>query len=140
MSIKTISPSQFAELNRSGKTALIDVRTPAEFREVHVENARNVPLDQLDPVGLMTARNGAASEPLYLICKGGARSAKACEEFIKAGFENVISIEGGTSACIAAGLARCPRQEDDLAGAAGAHRRRVASACGRGWFILVFSR
>ncbi len=104
MSIKTISPSQFAELNRSGKTALIDVRTPAEFREVHIENARNVPLDQLDPVGLMTARNGAASEPLYLICKGGVHSAKACEEFIKAGFENVISIEGGTSACIAAGL------------------------------------
>ncbi len=104
MSVKTISPSQLAERNRAGKTELIDVRTPAEFREVHVENARNVPLDRLDPVAFMTARNGAASEPLYVVCKGGTRSAKACEEFIKAGFENVVSVEGGTSACVAAGL------------------------------------
>jgi rhodanese-related sulfurtransferase len=104
MSVKTISPSQLGERSRAGKAELIDVRTPAEFREVHVENARNVPLDQLDPISFMAARNGSVGEPLYLVCKGGARSAKACEEFIKAGFENVISVEGGTSACVAAGL------------------------------------
>ena len=104
MSVKTISPSQLAERHRAGQTELIDVRTPAEFREVHVQNARNVPLDRLDPVAFMTARNGTASEPLYVVCKGGTRSAKACDQFIKAGFENVVSVEGGTSACVAAGL------------------------------------
>ena len=104
MSIKTISPAQFAEICRAGKPELIDVRTPAEFREVHLENARNVPLDQLDANSFMKARNGAGREPLYLVCKAGPRSAKACEKFIEAGFENAISVEGGTSACVAAGL------------------------------------
>jgi rhodanese-related sulfurtransferase len=104
MSVKMISPSRLAELCRAGQPELIDVRTPAEFREVHVENARNVPLDQLDPQSFMTARECASGEPIYLVCKGGTRSAKACEEFIKAGFENVVSVEGGTDACVAAGL------------------------------------
>jgi rhodanese-related sulfurtransferase len=104
MSVKSISPSHFWELTRAGQTELIDVRTPAEYREVHVEYARNVPLDQLDPKSVMAARGGAVGQPLYLVCKGGQRSAKACEEFVKAGFDNVFTVEGGTDACIAAGL------------------------------------
>ena len=34
MTVKTISPQQLAELCKSGKIDLIDVRTPVEFREV----------------------------------------------------------------------------------------------------------
>ena len=49
MTVTTISPQQLAELCKSGKIDLIDVRTPVEFREVHVDCARNVPLDRLDP-------------------------------------------------------------------------------------------
>ena len=50
MNISTITPGQLADLARSGAAVeLIDVRTPVEFREVHVAFARNVPLDQLDP-------------------------------------------------------------------------------------------
>ena len=44
------------------------------------------------------------SEPLYVICKSGGRSRQACEKFIKAGFTNVVNVEGGTTACIEAGL------------------------------------
>ena len=105
MSVATISPAKLAELAREGrKIELIDVRTPVEFREVHLEIARNVPLDQLDPKVLMQARNGSSSEPLYIICKSGGRGQQACEKFIKAGFANVVNVEGGTTACIAAGL------------------------------------
>ena len=53
---------------------------------------------------LMQARNGSGSEPLYVICKSGGRSQQACEKFIKAGFTNVVNVEGGTTACIEAGL------------------------------------
>ena len=105
MSIATISPAKLAELAREGrKIELIDVRTPVEFREVHLEFARNVPLDQLDPKVLLQARNGSDSEPLYVICKSGGRGQQACEKFIKAGFTKVVNVEGGTTACIAAGL------------------------------------
>ena len=105
MNIPTIKPQEFAELCKNGKKIdLIDVRTPVEFREVHVEIARNVPLDQLDSAKLMQARNGTANEPLYVICRSGSRGKQACEKFFKSGFSNVVNIEGGTLACVEAGL------------------------------------
>jgi rhodanese-related sulfurtransferase len=105
MAITTVKPHEFAELCKNGKKVdLIDVRTPVEFREVHVENARNVPLDRLDPAALMQARNGSADEPLYFICRSGSRGLQACEKFVKAGFSNVVNVEGGTMACVEAGL------------------------------------
>jgi len=105
MNIPVVKPQEFAELCKNGKKLdLIDVRTPVEFREVHVEIARNVPLDQLDTAALMQARNGSPNEPLYVICRSGSRGQQACEKFLKAGFSNVVNIEGGTLACVEAGL------------------------------------
>jgi rhodanese-related sulfurtransferase len=105
MTITAINPQAFAKLRSEGKQIdLIDVRTPVEFREVHLENARNVPLDQLDPSASMQSRHGSANDPLYLICRSGSRGKQACEKFVKAGFPNVINIEGGTMACVDAGL------------------------------------
>jgi len=100
-----MSPHKLAELCKDGKKIdLIDVRTPVEFREVHVGIARNVPLDRLDPAALMQDRNGSADEPLYVLCRSGSRGQQACEMFLKAGFANVVNVEGGTLACVEAGL------------------------------------
>jgi len=105
MTVTAIKPQELARLCHEGqKIDLIDVRTPVEYREVHVEKARNVPLDQLDPAALMQARNGSANEPLYVICRSGSRGQQACEKFLKAGFSQVFNIEGGTLACVDAGL------------------------------------
>jgi rhodanese-related sulfurtransferase len=103
--MSTIAPRELLESCKSGKRIeLLDVRTPLEYQEVHVEFARNVPLDQLDPVTVMQARNGTADQPLYVVCRSGARGQQACERFFKAGFPNVANVEGGTLACIEAGL------------------------------------
>ena len=100
--VSTISPQQLAELLGSDRSIrLIDVRTPAEFGEVHVERAHNLPLDRLDPAAV-TAEGGDG--PIYFICKSGGRSGKACERLMAAGVTDVISIDGGTAACEAAGL------------------------------------
>lgn len=105
MSIATISPVGLSQRKLENQDLeLIDVRTPVEFREAHVQYARNVPLDQLDPAALMRARNGSAGLPLYVICKSGDRGKMACEKFVKAGFENVVNVEGGTQAAEKAGL------------------------------------
>jgi rhodanese-related sulfurtransferase len=104
MSIATIAPQSLAELCKdSRKIDLLDVRTPVEYREVHVAQARNIPLDQLDPVAVMQARNGH-TEPLYVVCRSGSRGRQACEKFLAAGFSNVINVEGGTLACAEHGL------------------------------------
>ena len=104
MSVTTISPQQLADLCKNGKIDIIDVRTPIEFREIHVEFARNVPMDKLDPAAVIQARNGSRDEPLYLICRSGSRGRQVCEKFLTAGFTNIINVEGGTLACVECGL------------------------------------
>ena len=104
MSVTTISPRQLAELCKNGQIDLIDVRTPVEFRELHATHARNMSLDRIDPVTVMQARNGSRDEPLYVICRSGSRGRQACEKFLAAGFTNVVNVEGGTLACVDAGL------------------------------------
>jgi rhodanese-related sulfurtransferase len=102
MSLTTITPQKLNELvHRGTPIDLIDVRTPVEFREVHVEFARNVPLDQLDPAQLTAGRNGA---PLYVICRSGSRGRQACEKILATGHANVVNVEGGTQAWDQAGL------------------------------------
>lgn len=102
--MQTIDVRQLAEKQRQGEVDLIDVRTPVEFREVHVEGARNHPLDGLDPQRIAAARNGRSAEPLYVICKSGNRSSKAVQKFLEAGVANVVSVDGGTTAWEQAGL------------------------------------
>jgi rhodanese-related sulfurtransferase len=100
--IATISPTTLADQRRKGeKVTLIDVRTPAEFGEVHVDFAHNIPLDRLD---LEAVKAVAGGGPIYFICKSGGRSQKACEKMLAAGLNDVVSVEGGTAACEAAGV------------------------------------
>jgi rhodanese-related sulfurtransferase len=104
MSINTISPQALFNAVQAGqKVELIDVRTPVEFREVHVSFARNVPLDQLDAAQLAAGRNGSP-EPLYVICRSGGRGRQACEKFLAAGYTQIVNVEGGTQAWDQAGL------------------------------------
>jgi rhodanese-related sulfurtransferase len=103
--VATISPKQLAELRQQGNSVdLIDVRTPVEFREIHVDCARNLPLDRLDPAAVISARDGSKGQPLYVICKSGGRGNMACEKLAAAGLLDVVNVEGGTAAWDAAGL------------------------------------
>jgi len=104
MSVTTISPRQLHDTLANGKAIeVIDVRTPVEYREVHVSCARNVPLDQLDVAQVLSSR-ADPSQPLYVICRSGSRARQACEKFLAAGCTNVINVEGGTQAWDQAGL------------------------------------
>jgi rhodanese-related sulfurtransferase len=100
-----ISVQEFAPLSRQGGFDLIDVRSMMEFYEVHAVGALSAPLDTLNPKAIMESRGAKASEPLYIICRSGGRSAQACQMFEKAGYSNVVNVEGGTLAWEQAGLA-----------------------------------
>lgn len=102
--VATITPQQLSELRRGGaKVELIDVRTPLEFREVHVDFARNVPLDRLSAAELQVGAGATAADPLYVICRSGSRGKQACDKLVAAGM-NVVNVEGGTTAWDQAGL------------------------------------
>ena len=138
MSIATISPTALAQRHHEDpQLEVIDVRTPVEFREVHLQFARNIPLDQLDPKAVIDARNGSSGKPLYLICKSGGRGQKACEMFEQAGYSNVVNVEGGTQACAAAGLpVTRGKKAISLSGKYGSRPARWSSSapCSAGWF------
>lgn len=105
MEVQTIQPGRLEELlSRGEPVEVIDVRTPAEFREVHLAQAKNIPLDRLDPRELMKSRNGRRDAPLYFLCRTGNRAQIACKKFLAAGFETVAIVEGGMAACEEAGL------------------------------------
>jgi rhodanese-related sulfurtransferase len=96
----TIAPRELADRRAAGeRIELIDVRTPVEFAEVHIDFARNVPLDQLRPDSVSGGHDG----PIYLICRTGGRGRQACEKLEAAGL-NAVNVEGGTTAWEAAGL------------------------------------
>ena len=105
MSYREISPAELlSKKSQDPSLQLIDVRTPAEFGALHVEFARNVPLDRLDPQQLKSSLNGEANQPLYVVCRSGSRSKMACEKLVAAGFPDIVNVTGGTQACDAAGL------------------------------------
>ena len=102
MSVSVISPKQLQDRIQAGEQVhLIDVRTPAEFREVHVTVARNTPLESLN-CGAVLAEH-PTNAPLYVICRSGSRGKQACEKFTAAGCANVVNVEGGTMAWDQAG-------------------------------------
>ena len=86
MQVTTISPRELNARREGGQNVeVIDVRTPVEFREVHADLARNVPLDVLDPAAVVKARTGPADQPLYVICRTGNRGQMACASSMRRG-------------------------------------------------------
>ena len=94
MSLNAITVNELkAKYEINSSLELIDVRTSGEYATVHIDFAKNFPLDQLDVRAIDAART-SSDEPLYVICKMGGRSAKACQQFIDAGIGNVINVTG----------------------------------------------
>ncbi len=105
MSTATISPRELHNLLSARPDApVIDVRTPVEFAEVHVPQAKLLPLDKLDPQGLVGNGSLPSADPFYILCRSGKRATTAAEQFAGAGFNNGVVVEGGTLAWIEAGL------------------------------------
>lgn len=79
----------------------IDVRTPEEFKEGHLKDAINIPVDQIG------ARIGSVSPdksaPVNLYCRSGRRSEAALQELKKMGYTNVTN-HGGYQDLLQKGL------------------------------------
>lgn len=71
---------------------LLDVREPHEY---HISNigGKLIPLDQLPEKIDELNQN----EEIVIMCRSGARSAKACELLSDKGFTNVTNLKGGVN-------------------------------------------
>ena len=81
------------------KSILIDVRTPEEYQEGHLENAINI--NWFDPDFANKVRDLQSRKTIYVYCKKGGRSAKAAHLLDSLGYP-VIDLLGGYEAYITA--------------------------------------
>ena len=70
---------------------LLDVRTPQEYREGHIPESRNLPLQTIDKVASVVDNQ---DRPLFVYCYSGARSAQAAALLRRMGYSNVTDIGG----------------------------------------------
>jgi rhodanese-related sulfurtransferase len=84
---------EVTQLINRGKSVIVDVREPAEFSTGHLPDAKNIPLAQLaDKIGELDKMK---SKSIVVVCESGARSASAARILTKAGFEDVVNLDGG---------------------------------------------
>lgn len=74
------------------KHALIDVRTPGEFRQGHLPGAVNIPLNDLQG-RIGEVKSGV---PVIVVCASGNRSKTGARIIADAGHDEVYNLKGGT--------------------------------------------
>ena len=84
----------------SGDPVLLDVRAQSEWDGGHLPGALHVHLGTL-PERIAEIPEG---RPVVAYCRSGARSAIAQSLLLRAGFADVVNLEGGWSAWTRAGL------------------------------------
>ncbi|HSK71055.1 MAG TPA: rhodanese-like domain-containing protein [Pyrinomonadaceae bacterium] len=99
-SFNEISPAEARTAVENKDVQFIDVRSEAEYGSGHAPNALNFPLDTL----ANNLEKLDKSKPVYVICETGRRSQEGAKILHQAGFAQVFTIAGGTSAWMAAGL------------------------------------
>lgn len=86
-----VSPQELSEVQ--DEIVLIDVRTPQEYQQGHIENSMNINIagDSFKE----EVQKLDKDQPVYVYCKVGGRSAKAASMLKEMGFEEVYDLEGG---------------------------------------------
>ncbi|MFD9245748.1 rhodanese-like domain-containing protein [Streptomyces sp. NPDC059556] len=97
-----LTPVVLHRLVQEGRAPrLLDVRTPGEFRTVHIPGSYNVPLDTLREHRAELLSH--LDEDVVLVCRSGARAAQAEQALAGAGLPNLRVLDGGVNAWEAAG-------------------------------------
>jgi rhodanese-related sulfurtransferase len=96
-----ISEQEASTLKREAGAVFLDVRTPLEHGEVHVDGSRLEPLDRLD-AGVVARELGGRK--VVVVCRSGNRAKQAAAKLVAAGLGDVAVLDGGMMAWQAAGL------------------------------------
>lgn len=83
--------STYQDIIDNGNAYILDVRTPEEYKELHVKDAINIPLDTIDEnIDL------PKDKTIMVYCKSGVRSNQAYNKLKSYGYD-VIDLGGITS-------------------------------------------
>lgn len=81
-----------AQARETPGSIMIDVRTPDEYRDGHIEGAVSIPLVSIPATAAKRLPDKDA--PIYAYCLSGARSSQACRELERQGYTNVVNMGG----------------------------------------------
>ena len=87
---KVISTSLLKEQLNDKDKVFVDVRTPAEYKSNHIHQFKNMPLGS-------DLSKLPKDKEIVVICQSGMRSAQACKQLKKLGYEKVTNVRGGMS-------------------------------------------
>lgn len=93
--ITVLNATDFKEKISKRNVALVDVRTPAEFKAGSIGNAVN--FDFFDPQFKTCFTDYNKDEPIYIFCQSGGRSGKAAKKLAALGFTKIYDLKGGYS-------------------------------------------
>ena len=79
------------EYNNAKGAILLDVRTPEEYRQGHIPNSKNIPLQIIDKVAAVVKNRDTE---LYVYCNSWARSSQATTLLQRMGYRRVNNIGG----------------------------------------------
>lgn len=100
--VKHVDAKAAAKLLETNKDIVVlDIRTPAEFTDGHIDKAVNINfLDKSFSEGIDKLDK---SKTYLLHCASGGRSTKSLTQFQAKGFKNIYHLDGGFSAWESAG-------------------------------------
>ncbi len=94
--IKHTKAAEAAKIIKVQKMTVIDVRSPEEYAEGHIEGAKNIDFqDDKFEAGLKALDK---TKPYLVHCAAGGRSTSSLEVFKKLGFTQIIHLDGGIRA------------------------------------------
>ena len=91
-----------SSINVSENTIIIDVRTPSEYSEGHLDGAVNIDIENPNFATILSQLPTDGDYVVY--CRSGNRSAKAVEQMKAAGFTHVTDAHGIEDALKATGI------------------------------------
>lgn len=92
--VQNLTPEQFKGARMDRKTVLVDVRTPEEFADSHLDGAVNS--DYRGGAFAQEIETWDKDKVYYLYCATGNRSGKAAELLQEAGFRHIYNVGGFT--------------------------------------------
>lgn len=91
--IVSVSASEFEKEIKSDTVQLVDVRTPQEYAEGHIDGALNINV-QPDDFKELAQRVLSKDSTVLVYCRSGRRSLDAAEMLTTLGY-NVVNLKGG---------------------------------------------